>query len=57
MHGGSLWYLFNAIKHYMQIVTVSYMGYTFSMWEVTIDVIMLFLLAWIINKFLKITDD
>ena len=57
MHGGSLWYLFQTIKHYMELVTVSYLDYQFNMYEVTITCIMLCLLAWAINRFLTIFDQ
>ena len=57
MNGGSLWYLFQAIKHYMQLVKVSYMDYEFDMWEVSMAVIMLILLAWVINRFIQYQNN
>lgn len=57
MHGGSLWYLFMQIQRYMEMVRVTYMDYSFSMWDVTRTVIVLCLLAWFINKFLYLMDE
>lgn len=52
-----LWYLFQTIKHYMELCSVNYAGYSFNMWDVSVSVIILFLCAWAINRFLYLMDD
>ena len=46
--------LFNAIKGYMDAVVIDWSGYHFSMWDVSMTVIMLFALMYVINRFLYI---